>query len=46
MVYRSPCTVEFLTAFQGGCWPKPAKYFKNVQVLVSSLNNFSNGGVQ
>lgn len=35
-----------LTDFKDGCWSKPAKYFKNVKVLVSFLYLFSSGGPQ
>lgn len=41
---RSPCTVVLLTAVQGGCWHKPAKYFKTAKVLVSPPYSFSSGG--
>lgn len=40
----SPCTVAPLTAVQGECWSKPAKYFTAVKVLVSPPYSFSSGG--
>lgn len=44
MTLRSPCTVVLLTAVQGGCWHKPAKYFKTAKVLVPPTYSFSSGG--
>lgn len=37
-------TVVLLTAVQGGCWHKPAKYFKTAKVLVPPTYSFSSGG--
>lgn len=40
----STCAVAVFTAAEGECWRKPAKYFKNEKVLVSSPHSSSSRG--